>query len=290
MPARSTQETSERTNSSDTLLVTVDRAHPMPLVTQLESQLREAIRGGRLHGGTVLPSTRDLAGQLRVSRGVVVSAYMQLKAEGYLVTHPGSGTVVSDAVARIRPRRSVPTPPRPPRFDFRPGIPDVSRFPRNSWLRSVGTAVTDMPAGGFDYGDPRGVDVLRSTLAEYLGRVRGVVADPEQIVVTSGYAQGQGLACRALVDCGVSTMAFEDPSHPDQRLTATRAGIQLVPVDVDASGLVVDHFRESDVDAVTVTPAHQFPSGEVLSGARRTELLTWGQPVRPMARRGRLRR
>ena len=143
------------------------------------------------------------------------------------------------------------------------------------WLRSVREALAAMTDADFGYGDPRGVEALRSALADYLGRVRGVIADPEQVVVTSGYSQGQGLVCRALAAAGAKRIAFENPSHPEQRHIAALAGLEIVPVGVDEAGVRVEELEQAGVDAVVLTPAHQHPTGAVLAGHRRAPLLAW---------------
>jgi GntR family transcriptional regulator/MocR family aminotransferase len=257
------------------LLLALRRDAPRSLAAQIEEQLREAIRAGTIHPGARVPSTRDLARQLGLSRGVVVNAYAQLGAGGYLVLRQGSQPRVSEAAALATARAAVGPPVERPRFDFRPGVPDVSLFPRTAWLRSLREALATIADADLGYGDPRGVERLRSALADYLGRVRGVVADPTRIVVTSGYAQGLGLVCRALAAAGATRIAFENPCHPEQRLIAARAGLELVPVAVDDAGLRIDELERADVDAVVVTPAHQFPTGAVLTGERRTALLAW---------------
>jgi GntR family transcriptional regulator/MocR family aminotransferase len=132
--------------------------------------------------------------------------------------------------------------------------------------------VTDADLG---YGDPRGMIALRSALATYLGRVRGVVADPDRVVVTSGYTQGLGLVCRALGMCGARRVALEDPSNPEDAMVAARAGLEPVSVRVDAGGILLDELLRADVDAVVLTPAHQHPTGVVLTGERRAALLGW---------------
>ena len=265
------------------LLLSVSRDGPGRLGAQIEDQLRRAIRQGTLKAGTRVASTRDLARQLGVSRRVVVDAYAQLAAEGSLSLRQGAQPRVSPAPGR------GDTPPRadaagaagvsgtapPPRFDLRPGAPDVSSFPRTAWLRSLREALAVITDGDLGYGDPRGVEALRSTLADYLGRVRGVVADPARVVVTSGYSQGQGVVCRALAAHGVRRIAFEDPSHCEQRRIAVHAGLEVVPVPVDEDGIRVDELARSGVGAVALTPAHQHPTGAVLSGERRTALLAW---------------
>jgi GntR family transcriptional regulator/MocR family aminotransferase len=258
------------------VLLSVARDGRGTLGAQIEDQLRRAIRAGTLRPGARVPSTRDLARQLGVSRRVVVDAYAQLGAEGYLTLRQGARPRVSDAAApgKARPTEAA-IPATRPRFDFRLGVPDLSAFPRTAWLRSVREALGEMPDAELDYGDPRGVELLRSALAEYLGRVRGVVADPAHVVITSGYAQARGLVCRALVAAGAKRIAIEDPSQPEQRTMTVLAGLELVPIAVDEAGIQVEELERAAVDAVVLTPAHQFPTGAVLAGERRSALLAW---------------
>jgi GntR family transcriptional regulator / MocR family aminotransferase len=258
------------------LLVSVTRDGPATLGAQIEDQLRRAIRDGSLKTGSRVPSTRDLARQLDVSRRVVVDAYSQLAAEGYLVLRQGARPKVSEAAVPSEVSSSEPAvAPAVPRFDLRPRAPDVSSFPRAAWLRSLRQALAEIADPDLLYGDPRGVEALRSALAEYLGRVRGVVADPARVVVTSGYSQGQGIVCRVLAARGVKRIAFEDPSHPEQRRIAAAAGLEIVPVAVDEGGVRIEELEQADVDAVILTPAHQHPTGAVLAGDRRPPLLEW---------------
>jgi GntR family transcriptional regulator/MocR family aminotransferase len=212
-----------------------------------------------------------------VSRRVVVDAYAQLAAEGYLVLRQGARPRVADAVATAGHRQLTVAPVRHPRFDFRPSVPDVSTFPRAAWLRSLRGALATMTDADLGYGDPRGAGVLRCALAEYLGRVRGVVADPEQIVITSGYTQGLGVICRALAAAGARRIALDGPSNPEDGLVAARAGLEPVPIGVDHAGTRVDELARADPnpDAVVVTPAHQHPTGVVMTGERRMALLAW---------------
>ncbi len=247
-----------------------------PLRTQLEEQLRERVRSGRLAPGVALPSTRALARELGVSRGVVVDAYAQLAAEGYLITHQGAPTRVSEAAAPPPGAAPEPADERPPRFDFRPGGPDVGLFPRGAWLASLRRALRAAPDVRLDYGDPRGTPELRRALARYLGRVRGVAADPGRVVVTSGMAQGMAVFARALAGQGVRRMAIEDPSSEPGRAQLEVNGLELSGVPVDAEGLRVDALAALPAPgAVMVTPAHQFPLGVVLSAERRAALLDW---------------
>jgi GntR family transcriptional regulator/MocR family aminotransferase len=258
------------------VLLAVARDGRRTLGSQIEAQLRGAIREGRLRPGARVPSTRDLAAQLGVARRVVVDAYAQLAAEGYLTLRQGARPCVAEGA------QTPATPPvrtnlaaAPPRFDLRPRAPDVSGFPRQQWLRCMRDALQAMSNADLGYGDPRGVEALRTALSEYLGRVRGVAAEPDRVVVTNGYSQAQGLVCRALVARGARRIGFENPSHPEQRRIAERAGLTIVPVPVDDAGIRIDELDRADVDVLVLTPAHQHPTGAVLAGERRRALLAW---------------
>jgi GntR family transcriptional regulator / MocR family aminotransferase len=153
----------------------------------------------------------------------------------------------------------------------------LDTFPRTAWLASLRKTLTQVPHAALGYGDPRGLPALREALAAYLGRVRGVAANPERVLICSGFAQGLGLVCRALRRGGASRLAMEDPSHPGQRAEVAHAGLEPVPVPVDQRGLRVDLLAEGPTDAVLVTPAHQFPTGAVLAPERRASLVQWAQ-------------
>jgi GntR family transcriptional regulator / MocR family aminotransferase len=266
------------------LLLGLDRGRG-GLRAQLEDQLRDAVRAGRLGPDTALPSSRALARELGVSRGLVVEVYAQLAAEGYLVARQGAPTRVSEAASPGPGATPAPAAERPPRYDFRTGRPDVSLFPRNAWLASLRRALCDAPDARLDYGDPRGAPELRGALARYLGRVRGVACDPERVVVTSGMAQGMALFARALTAGGVRRIAMEDPSSAPGRNQLASNGLEIVPIPVDRDGLRVDRLPEpgggrgaeagEPVGAVMITPAHQFPLGVVLAPERRGALLDW---------------
>jgi GntR family transcriptional regulator / MocR family aminotransferase len=229
-----------------------------------------------------------------VSRGVVVEAYAQLAAEGYLVARQGAPTRVSEAASPGPGATPAAAGERPPRYDFRTGRPDVSLFPRNAWLASLRRALRDAPDARLDYGDPRGAPELRGALTHYLGRVRGVACDPERVVVTSGMAQGMALFARALRAGGARRIAMEDPSSAPGRGQLASNGLEIVPIPVDHDGLRVERLPEADaaagdrdaapdgpgpwvdpVGAVMITPAHQFPLGVVLAPERRAALLDW---------------
>ena len=286
---------------SPELLVRLDRSAGQPLRAQLEASLRDAIRSGRLRGGERLPSSRELARELGVSRGMVQECFSQLLAEGYLTSRTGSATRVADM--GDRPGRSAlePAPPArvpleaAPRWpagqvarprlmaDFAPGVPDLSSFPRADWAWAVRQACGAVASADLGYGDPRGTAVLRDVLAGYLRRVRAAAADPARMIVSTGFAQGLNLVLRALASqAGVGSVAFEDPGYgstaTDETIRATMAmGLRVVFVPVDDEGLVVSALAASDAQAVVVTPAHQSPTGVVLTAARRHALADWAR-------------
>jgi GntR family transcriptional regulator/MocR family aminotransferase len=266
----------DETSQPIELLLSVSRDGSRTLGGQIEDQLRRAIRDGALRPDARVPSTRDLARQLGVSRRVVVDAYAQLAAEGYLNLRQGARPRVSAsaAVASQRQTTAAPSAHRA-RFDFRPSVPDVSTFPRAAWLRSLRHALATITDAELGYGDPRGVVGLRMALSDYLGRVRGVVADPEHVIITNGYTQGLGLVCHALASAGATRIALEDPSNPEDAQVAARAGLEPVSISIDEAGTRIDELRHARADAVVLTPAHQHPTGVVMTGERRTALLAW---------------
>ena len=282
------------------LLVRLDRSASQPLRAQLEASLRQAIRGGRLRAGERLPSSRELARALGVSRGMVQDCYGQLLAEGYLTSRTGSATRVagvSGQQAGDQPAGSLavpssfspwPSPGRHPSVlpliaDFEPGVPDLSSFPRTDWAWAVKQACTQVASADLGYGDPRGSSVLREVLAGYLRRVRAADASPARMIISTGFAQGINLVLRALArEGGVTCVAFEDPGYgsakADETVRAVLAiGIDVAYVPVDEHGLMVGELATSGAQAVVVTPAHQSPTGVVLSPARRQALTDWAR-------------
>ncbi|MFH9075241.1 PLP-dependent aminotransferase family protein [Streptomyces alboflavus] len=246
----------------------------------LEQALRAAIRSRRLVSGTRLPATRRLAADLGLSRGTVRGAYDQLVAEGYLTADQGSGTAVAQLPHLSADVPGEPSAPAPevPWHDLRPGRPDASAFPVTAWLRSARRALTAAPADAYAYGDPRGQFELRTAVAAYLGRTRGVLAHPDRIVITNGYVQALALLTRVLAENGPATVAMEDPGAAFHREVVRRAGATVAPLPVDDRGARTDLLATfPSVDAVEVTPAHQYPTGHTLHPARRRELVAWAR-------------
>jgi GntR family transcriptional regulator/MocR family aminotransferase len=248
----------------------------------LEEALRSAIRSGRLAPGTRLPASRSLAGDLGVARGTVTGAYDQLTAEGWLVARQGSGTRVAAGPARLHPAPPPPVPPseadRPLRYDFRPGRGDLSSFPRRAWVSALRLALRDAPDSVLDYGDPRGLPLLRAALASYVGRARGVRADPEHIVVCNGWGHALALVGEVMRDAGATRMAVEDPSMTRNSASLQRIGLRVRTVPVDAAGADPSVLAKGrPVQATVLTPAHQYPTGATLSADRRTEWIEWAR-------------
>ncbi|MBE7700876.1 PLP-dependent aminotransferase family protein [Oerskovia sp. Sa1BUA8] len=246
----------------------------------LEAALRAAIRGGRLAAGSRVPSTRALARDLGLARGTVSAAYDQLVAEGFLQARAGAGTRVAPLPA-VTTAAAQASRPRPvPALRLVPGSPDVTTFPVAAWSRATRLALAAAPTSTFGYGDPRGLQELRTVLADYLARTRGVVADPERIVVTSGYAQGLALLAQVLHGAGAHQVAMEDPGLGFHRTIVGRAGLEVLPLPVDRAGACTDLLggaRLADVRAAVVTPAHQYPTGATLAPDRRRALLDWAR-------------
>jgi len=243
---------------------------------RLESALREAVRGGRLAAGTALPSSRSLARDLGVARNTVAQAYEQLVAEGWLSARHGSGTWVAERSGQL-PAAGSPAATaaaRGPRYDLRPGTPDLTAFPRGDWLAAARRALASAPAADLGYADPRGLETLRVALAEYLGRARGVRVTPDRIVVCAGFTQGLELACEVLRAGGRRTLAVESYGHASHRQIAARAGLRLVPLPVDDGGADVATLP-SRGGGVLLTPAHQYPLGAALAPARRRQIADW---------------
>jgi GntR family transcriptional regulator / MocR family aminotransferase len=256
------------------LFVGLDREDPRPLRGQLEEQLRDGVRSGRLHAGTALPSTRALAAELGVARGVVVEAYGQLAAEGFLVARRGSATRVAKVAPAAAPAAPAPLARLPPaRFDMRPESADRGAFPRQAWLAATRRALAAAPDADLGYGSWAGAPGLRAVLAAYLGRARGVVAEPDHIVVTAGITQAIALLAGLLRARGARRVVVEEPGFWQHRTILRRAGLELAPVEVDERGLRTDALPPAA--AALVTPAHQFPTGAVLAPERRAALVEW---------------
>jgi GntR family transcriptional regulator / MocR family aminotransferase len=240
----------------------------------VERALREAVRTGRLAPGTRLPSSRSLARDLGVARNTVADAYGLLVAEGWLTARQGSGTRVAHRPARGRSASRPPTVGPNVPYDLQPGTPDVATFPRSGWLAAAKRAIATAPNNAFGYADPHGRSELRSALAEYLARARGVRADPERIVICAGYVHALALLSTVLRP---KTLAVEALSLDLHRDLITANGVRAVPIDVDGYGARTDLLGGTGARAVLLTPAHQFPTGVPLHPDRRAAVVGWAR-------------
>nr|WP_042196161.1 PLP-dependent aminotransferase family protein [Kibdelosporangium sp. MJ126-NF4]CEL22439.1 Transcriptional regulator, GntR family domain / Aspartate aminotransferase [Kibdelosporangium sp. MJ126-NF4]CTQ89294.1 Transcriptional regulator, GntR family domain / Aspartate aminotransferase (EC 2.6.1.1) [Kibdelosporangium sp. MJ126-NF4] len=282
------------TPGSDFLQLTISDAPAGGRAEWLAGQLRLAMSDGRLPVGSRLPATRVLAADLDVSRGVVTEAYQRLVEGGHVAGRGRGGTVVV-AVPIAAPAAE---PYRPPstedvfatdpaddvfdsfraaraRIDLSPGVPDLAAFPRSAWLRAERTVFNALEPAEFGYGDPRGTPALRLAVATWLARTRGIRVDPAEVIIVAGVAQALGLLAKVLRAEGTTSVAVEDPGSLGVRQHLRNAGMRTPPVAVDSAGLRVDLLRDSGVGAVMMTPAHQFPTGVILDGDRRRQLMRW---------------
>ncbi|MEU9389174.1 PLP-dependent aminotransferase family protein [Streptomyces sp. NPDC048324] len=242
----------------------------------LTDALREAVRTGRLAPGTRLPSSRALAADLGIARNTVAEAYTDLVAEGWLTARQGSGTRVAERTV-VPPAHAAPRPrPRSgPAHSLVPGTPDLGSFPRAQWLRAARRALATAPNTALGYGDPRGRVELRTALAGYLARARGVRADPERILVCAGISHGLRILGAVLRARGASTIAVESYGLLAHWDLLADAGLRTVPLPFDERG--TDPRQLTDESAVLLTPAHQFPMGGTLHRDRRAAVVDWAR-------------
>jgi GntR family transcriptional regulator/MocR family aminotransferase len=283
---------------ADFLQLSIGDAPPGRRAAWLADRLRAAIADGLLPLGSRLPASRVLAAELRVSRGVVTEAYQRLVEDGHVEGRGRAGTVVVAAAGFTPGLAAFPDAATdateqgpgavggvfeglpggdvfdtlratPARIDLSPGVPDLAAFPRAAWLRAERDVLGSLSAAELGYGDPRGALALRQAVVRWLARNRGIRASADELVITAGVSQALGLLTRVL---GVSAIAVEEPGSLGTRQHLRNWGVETPAVRVDERGMVVS---ELDSAAVLVTPAHQFPTGVVLGGERRRELLEW---------------
>jgi GntR family transcriptional regulator/MocR family aminotransferase len=292
-----------RQAGTDFLQLDVRRAGRGERTRWLTDELRSAIVSGRLCAGEVLPASRPLAAELGVSRGVVTEAYARLADEGLVSGASRLGTRVLPRPGAARaPQRPRPAPApvpvsvsldagpstalyeevrnAPARIDLSPGVPDLASFPRAAWLRAERSVLDGAGAARLGYGHAQGTPALRAAISRWIARTRGITAHPDEIVVVAGVAQALSLLAVLLRARGQDTVAVEDPCSLGARQQLAAWGLATPPVPVDARGLQVDRLRRLDPPVVMLTPAHQFPTGVVLDGRRRADLLAWAETGR----------
>ncbi|WP_406186498.1 PLP-dependent aminotransferase family protein [Streptomyces sp. NBC_01006] len=297
----------EPAGGSDFLQLDRRVAPPGGRTQWLTARIRAAIADGTLPVGSRLPSSRVLAAELGVSRGLVTEAYQRLADAGQVQGRGRSGTTVVAAPLPppapadrngpgVPPTPSGPSEPGGPggpfgpgaagalvdalravpcRIDLSPGVPDLTAFPRTAWLQAERRVLGALTPADFGYGNPQGVPALRTAVTGWLARNRGIRADPDEVVIVAGVAQALALVAHVLREGGVRKVAVEDPGSLGARQQLEYGRLETVPVPVDEGGLDTAALRASGAPAVLLTPAHQFPTGVVLDGERRRELLDW---------------
>lgn len=270
-----------------TLHLSLDRSSGVPVHRQIYDALRRAILDGRLRPGLRTPSTRALALDLGVSRLPVLTAYEQLRHEGYLQGRTGSGTYVSTALpddlmvsrSLAAVRRDHPTAGTREEGElgpFRVSLPALDQFPHAAWARLVARHAHRLTHARMAYGDPAGLAPLRAAIAEHLRAARAVRCEADQVIIVSGSQAALRLAAEVLLSRG-DRVAVEEPGYPAARAALAAGGADLVLVPVDQEGMSVASLRRRGgrVRVAYVTPSHQYPLGASMSAGRRLALLDW---------------
>ena len=288
-----------RSQSTEEIVVSVDRDHEIPIGRQIFEQFRSAILDGRLRSEDRLPSSRRLAKRLEVSRTVVLDAYDLLYGEGLVETFHGSGTMVSSKISIPLKSHTITTKVSQPsyasslpaeydgaptvRYDFRPGAPSWDLFPRDLWARALARTIRRLNASQVGYGPAEGALPLRKALSRYLRLERGIRADAEEIIITSGATQAIDILARICIS-PKDVVIVEEPTHPVLREIFLRLGANIVPIPVDDDGCRIEEIDNeldrrkidpSRVQLIYLTPTYQFPTGASLSLERRIAALNW---------------
>ncbi|MCP4072658.1 MAG: PLP-dependent aminotransferase family protein [Hyphomicrobiales bacterium] len=288
------------------LFISLDYGISKSLPDQIYNQIKEAVLTGRLKPGARLPATRVLANQLAVSRNTVVAAFELLGSEDYLVSRPGSGTRITShlpeelLMIRSQPKNPVDKPADVGKISklslhlggddnkgrhhtsglraFRPGLPDLEHFPFQLWSRIIGRFWRNPPRDLLSSGDVAGYLPLREAIADYLGAVRGVRCNADQVFITSGAQQAIDLVARTIIDPG-DDVWVENPGYAGLSSALMAAGARVNHIILDEEGICIKNGRHKAAGAVlaAVTPSHQYPLGITMSLKRRLELLEWAE-------------
>lgn len=285
--------------------ICLDKSTGMPLRRQLYNALKDAMTQGRLTAGEALPSTRELALSLGVSRNTVCEAYDMLIAEGYAQSRQGAPTRVTAGLlldATVQPPSQPQTPKKVWKADFRTGQPELRLFPWTAFVQVLHRCADGLPLSQLGYAGAQGLPALREEISGWLYRMRGIQADSQDIFITSGATHALHLAAEVLMAYGKHVL-MEDPCHSGMLQTFADKGYTICPVHADAHGLCADSLGDYPPGPVYVTPSHQFPLGGILPASRRTTLIRYarahdtyiieddydsefrytGEPVAPMA-------
>lgn len=262
--------------------IELTRHSEISLARQIYQILRGNMLEGELQAGEVLPSSRELAKQLAVSRNTVYEAYEMLSAEGYIVTRPGAPTRVADGLLlktavpktkkSLKPLRTI----KRYSADFRTGQPDLLKFPMHLWLELLYKASNVLSADEWGYNGPDGLISLREEIAAWLYRIKGLSVEPGDIFITAGATQALNIVADLLRNQG-EEIIVEDPCHQGMLQVLAANEFKVIPIPVDRYGLKTSLLEKNSAAAVYVTPSHQFPLGGILPAERRAELIRFAR-------------
>lgn len=261
--------------------IEIDRMNTLSISKQLQNQLRTSILNGSLIAGERLLASRSMAIDMGISRNTVIEAYEQLIAEGYLISNRGSGTYVVDIGRLIIPKKEtiqynpVKLPNKENIIAFNAGNPDAKLFPKTIWSKMLKQASMEADFHTFSFDNFAGHDKLRRVIREYVYRVKGIVCDYHQIIVTPGTSGGMDLLAKTL-KYSHKKIAIEDPCITFVRNNFSNYGYELCPISVDHHGMEIEALNKvTNVDLIYVSPSHQYPIGGILPAARRIALLQY---------------
>jgi len=258
--------------------IVLDRQSEQPLKRQLYIGFREQMLSGKLKAGTPLPSTRELAQALNISRNTACEAYAMLLAEGYLYCRRGAATVVAENLCvqeRVIAPREKAAVQAPITANFQTGRPDISLFPKAQWLRAMRSGLTELPAGQYGYTGPQGLKTLRDEIAAFLHRGRGLCVSADDIFITAGATHAIHMAA-GIVQADGRALLAEDPCHTGMLKTFLQSGCSVIPIAADSMGLITEILPNgTNACCLYATPSHQFPLGGILPAARRTALIAY---------------
>ncbi|MCO1604333.1 MocR-like pyridoxine biosynthesis transcription factor PdxR [Desulfosporosinus nitroreducens] len=262
--------------------IELNRNHELQLWRQIYQHLKELMLSGQLKAGEALPSTRELAKELKVSRNTVCEAYDLLIAEGFIISRQGASTRVSEGLC-LEPVKPASSPKlkskavRSISVSFRTGRPDLRQFPRFLWQQLLHKASEELPLEDFGYTGPQGLPVLREEITAWLFRSRGLKVSSEDIFITAGATQGLHLIADILCGEGQKIL-MEDPCHLGMLGTFLNKGCSIIPIPVDAEGMQPDYLSKcGSTGPIYVTPSHQFPLGGILPASRRAALIRFAR-------------
>lgn len=266
------------------MLIYIDKDSQIPIYEQIYISLRKKILSGSLEFGDKLPATRKLASELSVCRNTVDKAYQQLAAEGYATAIVGSGFTVNKIALEFsnphradfrtytdKPKTQLPSI----RYDFAYGALDNCIFPHKQWRKSINNALTIMESYSYiNYPSRQGELSLRQNISRYLQRSRGVSCNASQVVITCGHQHSMEIIAN-MFEHSNKRFAMEDPGYDGVRIVFQNHNYQLIPIPIEKDGVSFNSIQDLTTELVYLTPSHQFPTGVVLSIAKRHKLLQW---------------